>query len=58
MGVKCGQPDDEHGERVADYELRLWRRDHLLIQSIVVFPRPADKVPESPFVIPWRQQAS
>jgi hypothetical protein len=46
------------GERLADYTIRLWRRDHLPIRSLVVFLREARTVPASPFVIPWPTGAS
>ena len=46
------------GERVAEYQLRLWRRDHLPIRSIVVLLRPTDRIPVSPFVIPWKNGES
>lgn len=39
------------GERVAD--VRLWRRDHLPLRSVVVFLREAKTTPAPPFVIPW-----
>jgi hypothetical protein len=41
------------GERVAEYVMRLWRRDHVPIRSVVVFLREARTTPASPFVIPW-----
>ncbi len=50
--------DDEMGERLAEYKLRLWRRDHLPVQSIVVFLRPTEKLPSTPFVIPWKGHTS
>jgi hypothetical protein len=50
--------DDEMGERLTEYKLRLWRRDHLPVQSIVVFLRPTENLPTSPFVIPWKGNAS
>jgi hypothetical protein len=50
--------DEQMGERVAEYKLRLWRRDHLPVQSVVVFLRPTDQVSTSPFVIPWRKGES
>jgi hypothetical protein len=37
------------GERVADYALRLRLRDHLPVYSVVIFLRPAETLPESPF---------
>jgi predicted transposase YdaD len=40
------------GERIAEYLVRLYRRDHLPIRSIVVLLRPTAQVPTSPFVIP------
>jgi len=45
------EPDVDMGERVAEYAIRLWRRDHLPLRSLIVFLRPARIVPESPFVI-------
>jgi len=52
------EPDDEMGERLADYMIRLWRRDHLPLRSMVIFLRPTEKLPPSPFVIPWREHPS
>ncbi len=52
------EADDEMGERIADYMIRLWRRDHLPVRSMVIFLRPAAQLPASPFVIPWRGQTS
>ncbi len=46
------------GERLAEYAIRLWRRDHLPVRSIVVFLRKAASTPTSPFVIRWGQQES
>ena len=47
------KPDPTMGERVAEYLIRLWQREHVPMQSIVVFLRPAETLPEPPFVIPW-----
>jgi len=52
------EADDAMGGRIADYMIRLWRRDHLPVRSMVIFLRPATKLPSSPFVIPWRGQTS
>jgi predicted transposase YdaD len=52
------EPDDELGERIAEYMIRLWRRDHLPVRSIVIFLRPTKQLPSSPFVILWREQPS
>jgi predicted transposase YdaD len=46
------------GERLAEYAIRLWRRDHLPVRSLVVFLREAANVPTSPFRIPWGEQES
>ena len=46
------------GERLAEYAVRLWRRDHLPVRSLVVFLREAANVPASPFRIPWGKQES
>jgi len=40
------------GERIAEYALRLYRRDHLPIETILVFLRPAPSVPEPGFGLP------
>jgi predicted transposase YdaD len=40
------------GERVADYALRLLRRDHLPVSSVVVFLRPVRATPQPRFVLP------
>lgn len=42
----------EIGERLAEYAIRLWRRDHLPVRSLVVYLRKSPIVPTSPFVIP------
>lgn len=36
--------------------MRLWRRNHLPVVSVVVYLRPAAQLPQSPFVIAWRGQ--
>jgi predicted transposase YdaD len=41
------------GERLAEYAIRLWRRDHLPIRSLVVYLRPAERMPASSFVMAW-----
>ena len=41
------------GERVADYGLRLWRRDHLPVRSVVVLLRETRQQVTSPFVMAW-----
>jgi hypothetical protein len=46
-------PDDEMGERLAEYAIRLWRRDHLPVRSAVVFLRPTPLTPGAPYVIQW-----
>ncbi len=45
----------EIGERLVEYFIRLWRRDHLPVRSIVVYLRKTDAVAEPPFVIRWGQ---
>jgi predicted transposase YdaD len=47
------KPDVEIGERLAEYAIRLWRRDHLPVYSIVVYLRPSEHLPQSPFVVDW-----
>lgn len=42
----------EIGERLAEYAIRLWRRDHLPVRSLVVYLRKSASVPTSPFEIP------
>ena len=39
------------GERMAEYGMRLWLREHLPLRSVVVFLNPSANVPESPFRI-------
>lgn len=46
------------GERLAEYAIRLWRRDHVPIRSLVVFLREATVIPASPFVILWNGEES
>src|SRR5579884_2618015 len=50
------QPDANIGERMAEYGVGLWLRDHLPVHSVVVFLRPAATIPSSPFVIQWKGQ--
>lgn len=45
--------DERIGERVAEYGIRLWLRDHLPVRSVVVFLRPTQP-PASSFVVEWR----
>jgi flagellar biosynthesis/type III secretory pathway protein FliH len=47
------KPNADIGERVAEYGLRLWRREHRPVRSLVIFLRPAETVPQSPFVLDW-----
>ena len=44
--------EPEIGERLAEYAIRLWRRDHLPVRSLVVYLRKSSSVPTSPFQIP------
>ena len=44
-------PDPQMGERLAEYALRLWRRDHKPLCSLVVYLRPPDPLPQPPFTI-------
>lgn len=50
--------EDDIGERLAEYAIRLWRRDHLPVRSVAVFLRKSRTTPASPFVIAWEQQES
>lgn len=45
--------DPTIGERLLEYGVRLWQREHLPVRSVVVYLRPAEQLPTSPFVIPW-----
>ena len=45
--------DPEMGERLAEYLIRLWRRDHLPVRSIVIFLRAIPRVPQPPCVLEW-----
>lgn len=47
------KPEDDLGERLAEYAIRLWRRDHLPVRSLLVMLRRTAKTPTTPFVIPW-----
>jgi hypothetical protein len=47
------KPDKQMGERVAEYGIRLWLREHLPVRTVVVFLQPARSLPTSPFVIAW-----
>jgi predicted transposase YdaD len=44
-------PDPHMGERLAEYALRLWRRDHKPLRSLVVYLRPSDALPEPSFAV-------
>ncbi len=50
------KPDADIPERMAEYAIRVWRRDHLPVRSIVIFLRRARTVPRSPFVLDWMGQ--
>ncbi|MGH2514204.1 MAG: hypothetical protein ACRDHP_00970 [Ktedonobacterales bacterium] len=43
------KPEADIGERLAEYGLRLYRREHLAVRSVVVFLKPAQTLPQSPF---------
>jgi hypothetical protein len=45
----------EIGERLVEYFIRLWRRDHLPVRSVVVYLRKIDGLAEPPFVVRWDQ---
>ncbi len=47
------KPEDDLGERLAEYAIRLWRRDHLPVRSLLVLLRRTAKAPTTPFVIRW-----
>jgi len=50
--------EDDLGERLAEYAIRLWRRDHLPVRSVIMLLRKTTRAPTSPFVIFWDQQES
>lgn len=50
------EAEKDIGERVLEYAVRLWRRDHLPVRSVVVFLSPAGSIPQSPFVLDWMGQ--
>lgn len=43
--------DPAIGERLAEYAIRLWRREHLPVRSVVVYLRESGQVGDAPFVI-------
>jgi len=45
--------DPDLGERLAEYALRLWRRDHLPVRSVVVLLRETRQAPGMPFRLDW-----
>jgi len=45
--------DAEMGERAAEYAIRLWRREHCLVLTLVIYLRPMSVPPWSPFVMAW-----
>ncbi len=47
------KPDAKMGERVAEYALRLWLRDHLPVYSVVIYFRPSEALAVSPFGWFW-----
>lgn len=58
-------PDRDIGERVAEYGLRLARRERIArgaqqvhVRSVVVLLRPTAAVPVSPYIIPWGNHQS
>lgn len=50
------RPDARMGERLAEYAIRLWRRDHLPVYSVVIYLRPTKRVAQSPFGWAWGPQ--
>src|SRR5579871_2965637 len=50
------EPDTTMGLRIAEYMIQLYRRDGLPVRSIVVYLRPTERLPDSPFVIRWDGQ--
>jgi hypothetical protein len=45
------EPGKDMGERVTGYGWRLYEREHLPVESVVLLLKPARKVPRPPFVI-------
>lgn len=45
--------EEDIGQRLAEYGLRIWLREHLPVRSVVVFFRPGRKLPRSPFGWSW-----
>jgi len=43
-------------ERLLEYSVRLMRRDHLPVHSVVVFLRKARRTPASPLIVDWNGQ--
>ena len=50
------QVDATLGERMADYGLRLWRRQHMPVRSVLVLLRRTRKPPRQSFVLTWGNQ--
>jgi len=48
--------EEDIGKRLAEYSLRLYDREARPVYSVVVFLRPATKIPQSPFVIRYQGQ--
>jgi len=48
--------EDDIGERLLEYFVRLRRRDRRPVRSVVVFLRKVAALPASPFVVPWDER--
>ncbi len=48
--------EDDIGERIAEYAVRLYRRDHLPVKSLLILLRKTSKTPPNPFVTQWDEQ--
>lgn len=47
--------EEDIGERLAEYAILLWKRYHLPVLSVVIFFRPKESIPASPFGWWWSE---
>ena len=50
------QADADLSERLVDYGVRLWRREHLPVRSVLILLRRTQNVPRSPLVLTFGQE--
>ena len=51
------QADADLGERMLEYAVRLWRREHVPVRSVLILLRPTRQVPSPSFRLDWGDRA-